>query len=214
MNRPGKTTVAVVLVVLTVVGACLGPAYLAYCHLISGSAVGEHTLKERSPATIRLSPDMNPIRFSASIQYAEPRRVVTEKRSFFNGLLKLGDRDVWTAEFGVSHGKEEGEHGETGVMAGAPGIITALTSIKAFSVEEEGEYTFTVQPGRRADLDVRKMVLKVRRNVVLTNVPVATAGVVMLVLGVGGGLIAFFRSMKKGPQAQDEDDETASADDV
>ena len=134
--------------------------------------------------------------------------------SFFDGVLKLGHRDVWAAEFGVSHGKKEDDQGEKGVLVGAPGTITALTTISAFSVEEEGEYTFTVQPVRRADLDVRKRVLRVRRNVVLTNVPIATAGIVMLVLGVGGGLITFFRSVKKGPQVEEGDDNTSSADDA
>ena len=212
MNRTGKTIVAVVLVVLTVVGACLGPAYLAYCHLLSGAAVGEHALKARSPVTVRLSPDMNPIRFSASIQYAKPRRVITKKSTFFNGVLKLGDRHVWTAEFGVWYEDNESDQGETGVFLRDPYITTAET-IKGFSVEEEGEYTFTAEPGRSADLDVRKMVLKVRRNVVLTNVPIATAGMLMLVLGAGGGLIVF-RSGKKGSQVEEEDDETASPDDA
>ena len=196
-HRSGLSTLAAVGLLALFAGVILGPGQMAYCVYFSGEEAGEYPFENNKSVAISLSPDMNPIRFNASIRHESPRRTITRKSSQFDATLSLGETEVWAETFRVSSGKTK-KKDSGNALAGAFGnrMTTSATNIHSFDVSEAGDYQFMANQ-TRADLRVESMSLLVRSNVRQVNIPSAVAGRVRLVLGFVVVFIRLFRSSDK-----------------
>lgn len=193
-SRSGKSLVGILAVLAILLGGLLGPLQAVYCVFLSGKEAGEYPIQLDQPVTVPLSPDMNPIRFNASMQHEQSRSITTEN-SRFDGTLSLADKEIWTETFSASS-KRDKKNRKTGITIGGERMTSATTTVHSFDVTESGDYQFVVHQ-TRDDLRVEDISIVVRRNVRQVNVASCVAGFAMLLLGIGGGIFAMVKAGKR-----------------
>jgi len=199
-----------VLLVVFLYGVVTGPAYLCYCEFLSGAGVGEFLLFDKdaehselgvggvareatrpvnqdwdTQVSIYLSPEMNPIGFNVVADKVQMSGLVQ-----YSAELTLGDTRMWGKTFTFSGDRDsQGRHAHEHLR------------LKIFRVSETGDYQFNFRADRD-NYDVRKLRLKVRRNVTVASKGIYVPGIVIL---VGWILFILFSGQKKqaesSPQA-------------
>lgn len=191
-------------IVLLLIGCVLGPVQLIYCLGFSGRTVTDFPVTYQQPHTVDLSPDMNPIRLTASVKYEGRFHDGRDYRSGFQ--LEISDKagnQLDDVSFSVSE-KRDVEIGDdrrgTGITIEI-GERKTVSSIPfhVFDVTDGGSYAMTVTKSGRQEIQVQSMSMNVRRNVRVVNVPSLVVGFGLLVITVFGSVAwLMFRPQRFG----------------
>jgi len=135
-----------------------------------------------------LSPDMNPVSFIASVNYMPPIRVSGThfRKNYYSVQLEKEDIPVWEGTFMVSYQKPSQKSSSNTSLS----YHSQMSNIKTFFVREPGEYSFTLQPKGKTELDVSSIRLTIKRNVVQPNQAIVIAGFILMVLSIIGFVIS------------------------
>lgn len=202
----GGVRTIVLLVVTILIGLLLGPVQLIYCLFLSGAIVSEHPCIPGQPVTVALSPKQNPIRFLARVEYIDPGRVQrtrhspgpAERTASFDGQLRFDGRLLWSERFEASGGST---NQGSGVLS-TDQHTGATSSLKAFSIEEPGDYEFVVRAGP-SQLRVESITLKVREHVTELHLPTTVGGSLVMLFGIGVAVFVMIRASKRRRVADD-----------
>lgn len=143
-------------IVLTVIGALLGPGYYFYCEFFSGRAVGTFHTGER--LTLELEPRMNPVAIGISMGPAG------SDTNYWMALDEGGQR-VAATSFHASSGSN------TSAMLHA-------------TVTRAGAYQFRIEESAWRGRAVLGVPVKVRRNVRIVDPRIAVTGLLLFVIGL------------------------------
>lgn len=201
MSRPpeqsGSAAITILLALVALVGLVLGPGQLIYCVFLSGAAASEHECIPDQPLVIALSPDQNPIRFTATMEYVDPGVVIgSSDATSYTGILSHGETELWTETFGIEVRDDDKDSRKSGVRVLLKSTAYSSANIRAFSVDVAGDYTFVAKRTAKRDIRVDSITLKVRENVRMTHVPTAVAGFALLLIAIGFGVLAIVRASR------------------
>ncbi len=194
-----------ILILLFVTGILLGPVYAIYCLSFSGSDVGSYQIFSQNvtragvgglsvqskgafewkpPVTVTLSPDMNPIRFLACVDYLPPLGTAGRlyQSNSYAARLDKGDTNIWKRTFTVSYHKPS-KSSSSGMTLS---YHSQRVNINTFVVQETGEYSFAAQQKGTPELDVSSVKLAIKRNVTQPNQTVVIIGFAILIVSIIG----------------------------
>lgn len=197
--RRGFSTKALLICLAILIGLLACPIYAIYCIGFSGKSIAEHEVHVGEAIPLQLSPEMNPIRFVATIKYEHPRNVIRSRSSSFKATLRTTQSECWTQPFRVEVDNDSTRTDTNtrykskvsiGIEQGGTYPATTVTNIHSFNVDSSDDYSLLVSAAGNNELKVNSISLSVRRNVRQINVPVAVGGGILLVLGVIVGFIS------------------------
>ena len=178
-NAQAGVTVLVVLAIVALLGGLvLGPGQIAWCVFLSGEKGETYECQPDREVVVPLTPEQNPVRFLATLEYREPRMHFGRAVTAYDAVLRLGDEQLWASRFRVSH---EDDDERTGITIGSSYVSTP---VQLFSVEEPGDYTFVAKSTSDKDIEVHSIRLRIRQNVSEVHTASAVAGFVMLALAI------------------------------
>lgn len=197
--RSGVSTKVVVILLAILIGLVIGPLQAIYCVMFSGKEVSEHKINVGEEISVPLSPDMNPIRFLAEIDYMVPKIIAGQSESSnFDGTLSYDDSELWSQQFGVSENDDDENGGGTRIsITRSERSASKTSSIHSFNVDESGDYHFLATKTKHQELRVNEMHLKIRRNVMQVNLPLTISGGVLMFLGIFTGFILLMTKKSK-----------------
>lgn len=183
---------------LIVVGLLLGPAYLVYTNILSGSSMATHTVFEQDishagsrrnsvtftgtgkwsePVKVQLSPDMNPVRVNFSANHAPgPTNRATNQ---YVATLKDDSGVVWKTNFKLTTKSRDKDTISIGTTR------TTKGEVHTFEVDDAGNYELEIKPKSRPKIAVANLSVSIRRNVAIPNMAIAGSGFLILILGFG-----------------------------
>jgi len=167
------------------VGLLLGPGYLAYGWFLSGSTVGTHRLSTAHPLTLRLSPEMNRIRFVVAATFMSHSQ--RDKTYDYHAVLARDAATIWEERFSVTRPSKTDDSSDKGFgIRIFPKSAELMSPLRTFSVDRAGEFSFTVRPWPhpRPQPGVR-LHLHVRRNVLSPNLAMVIPGFLLALVGAG-----------------------------
>lgn len=168
---------------LTAVGLLLGPGYLGYCWYLSGSTVETQQLSETQPLTLRLAPEMNPIRFVIAATFNHEGH--TDKIFGYRAVLAQDAQTIWEEPFSFTQPKKTRDKKNEGFRI-SPRSATLQSPLRTFFVDEANDFTLTVRsnPHRMASPGVH-LLLHVRRNVTVPSFAIVIPGFLVALVGAG-----------------------------
>ena len=194
--------------ILLLLGILAGPGYFLYCSVFSGSSLdritvftqdvsslklGNVTLKSsgsnakwNSPATLELSPEMNPISMNAHIRYMKPSSGGMKRTEYRVELIK-NKKTLWEEMFSVSASKEKKD--KKTIHIGSAMLPKTTLLIKSFSIEESGQYQLRIKQKGKSDIAVAQLDMVLRRNVIVPNMKIVIAGGIALLLAITGFIL-------------------------
>jgi len=178
--------------VVAAAGLLLGPAYLAYCWYLTGSAAGTYQLRMQQPVTLKLSPDMNPIRFTVAATFDFASTSAVDDNYDYRAVLAKGGQTMWEELFSVTRSSNTGEARDKGFQIRfGPHSAEIMSPLRTFSVDRPGEFTLTIrpEPDEFATRVGVNLYLHVRRNVVSPKLAIVIPGFLLAVIGALGWLV-------------------------
>lgn len=196
-SEVGLAATLLLAVVAAVGGVALGPGQIIWCLFFSGAEAAAYEIQPDREVVVPLTPDQNPLRFMARIEYHKPYRHIGTMVTAFDGVLRRGDEQLWSSQFQVSHKDEDRDKG-VGLRV-ASSYTTC--SVHLFSVDEAGDFTFVAKPTNYDQIEVKSITLKVRQNVSEVHTMSAVGGFVLLILAVVLAVIGF-RSSRRDARSE------------
>jgi len=193
-SEAGLAVTAVLAVLVALAGPALGPGQIVWCMFLSGEKAAEYELQPDQEVVVPLTPDQNPLRFLARLEYREPRSHFGRAETAFDGVLRQGGQELWKKRFRVSHQEDDDEVG----IALMSSYTTAAAQL--FSIDEPGDFTFVAKSTRHNDIDVRGITLKVRQNVSEVQTMSAVGGFALLIGAVVIAMVGARSSRRKSSE--------------
>lgn len=197
-------------IVLLISGIIFGPVYFFYSYFHSGTSFGQFKMDEgNSSVFFNLTPEMNPIAITASVNYVKIRSISrnTNSRIYYQAkLLKDGNAE-WVEDFSVDPNTNQNKASNQSNSGNSIGYYMDLianvlasnnvvnidkdtfssfvsTNVNIFSIDEPGEYTFYASKKNNVkDYKVTSVDFDFRKNAPGPNIFIAILGVIVLFVG-------------------------------
>ena len=195
--------------IIFLAGFVLCPGYLIYVTGFSGSNVGEFQFIDKDISSfsvglltttstgadraekensIRLTPDMNPIRIIAQARYL-PETIKPQRANFQLSFYKETDL-LWTENFSVTQTKSRRGKNKKGVTLNAGKYVSQ--SIKLITVDEDAVYNLRLNQQSKQRMKISDLSIQVRANVAEVNSKVWGTGAALILASILGFCLSAF----------------------
>ena len=200
--------------IIFLAGFVLCPGYLIYVTGFSGSNVGEFKFIDKDissfsvgPLTttstggdraekensIRLSPEMNPIRIIAKAKYL-PDSIMSQRTKPQRAKCQLSfykeTDQLWTENFEISHSKPRSGKNKKGISINAGKSVSQ--AIKLITVDEDAVYNLRLNQLSKPRMKISDLSIQVRANVAEANSKVWGTGAALILASILGFVLSAF----------------------